>query len=204
MSADNSVPYRVMGAMQDLGTASGPSHSLSAAGITAGHWYTRRRRRGRPRGGRSRATRPSSTPASTSASSPATTAAPARPATSRAWPDNPSGHGASFPRYRFQWTAPIAVSPHDPKTVYHGGNVLFRTQRRRPELDRDQRRPDARRQDEAAVVRRADHRRQHRRRVLLHDLRDRGVAARGGADLGRAPTTGSSTSRATAARPGRT
>ena len=45
-----------------------------------------------------------------------------------AWPDNPSGHGASFPRYRFQWTAPIAVSPHDPKTVYHGGNVLFRTQ----------------------------------------------------------------------------
>ena len=45
-----------------------------------------------------------------------------------AWPDNPSGHGASFPRYRFQWTAPIAISPHDPKTVYHGGNVLFRTQ----------------------------------------------------------------------------
>jgi photosystem II stability/assembly factor-like uncharacterized protein len=44
------------------------------------------------------------------------------------WPDNPSGHGASFPRYRFQWTAPIAVSPHDPRTVYHGGNVLFRTQ----------------------------------------------------------------------------
>ncbi len=45
-----------------------------------------------------------------------------------AWPDNPSGHGAAFPRYRFQWTAPIAISPHDPKTVYHGGNVLFRTQ----------------------------------------------------------------------------
>ncbi len=30
-------------------------------------------------------------------------------------------------KYRFQWTAPIAVSPHDPKVVYHGGNVLFRT-----------------------------------------------------------------------------
>jgi photosystem II stability/assembly factor-like uncharacterized protein len=29
--------------------------------------------------------------------------------------------------YRFQWTAPIAVSPHDPKTVYYGGNVVFRT-----------------------------------------------------------------------------
>ncbi|HYN20328.1 MAG TPA: glycosyl hydrolase, partial [Thermoanaerobaculia bacterium] len=45
-----------------------------------------------------------------------------------AWPDNPSGHGASVPRYRFQWTAPIHISPHDPKTVYHGANVLFRTQ----------------------------------------------------------------------------
>ena len=90
-------------------------------------------------------TRTSSTPASTSASSPATTAAPARPATSRAWPDNPSGHGAAFPRYRFQWTAPIAISPHDPKTVYHAGNVLFRTQDGGPELDGDQRRPDPRR-----------------------------------------------------------
>ena len=30
--------------------------------------------------------------------------------------------------YRFQWTAPIHISPHDPKTVYHGANVLFRTQ----------------------------------------------------------------------------
>ena len=30
-------------------------------------------------------------------------------------------------RYRFQWTAPIAASPHDPKVIYHGGNVVFRT-----------------------------------------------------------------------------
>ena len=30
-------------------------------------------------------------------------------------------------KYRFQWTAPIAVSPHDPKVVYHGAHVLFRT-----------------------------------------------------------------------------
>ena len=50
---------------------------------------------------------------------------------------------------------------------------------------RDQPRPDAQRQDEAALVRRADHRRQHRRRVLLHDLRDRRVAAREGPPLGR-------------------
>src|SRR5205085_3050265 len=30
-------------------------------------------------------------------------------------------------KYRFQWTAPVMISVHDPKTVYHGGNVLFRT-----------------------------------------------------------------------------
>jgi photosystem II stability/assembly factor-like uncharacterized protein len=30
-------------------------------------------------------------------------------------------------RYRFQWTAPIALSPNDPHVLYHGGNVLFRT-----------------------------------------------------------------------------
>jgi photosystem II stability/assembly factor-like uncharacterized protein len=30
-------------------------------------------------------------------------------------------------RYRFNWTAPILVSQHDGRVVYHGGNVLFRT-----------------------------------------------------------------------------
>jgi hypothetical protein len=39
VSADNSVPYRVMGAMQDLGTASGPSNSLSEKGIPLSAWH---------------------------------------------------------------------------------------------------------------------------------------------------------------------
>ena len=30
-------------------------------------------------------------------------------------------------KYRFNWNAPIVVSPHDPKTIYHGGNVLLRS-----------------------------------------------------------------------------
>jgi len=29
--------------------------------------------------------------------------------------------------YRFNWNSPIHISPHDPKTVYTGGNHLFRT-----------------------------------------------------------------------------
>jgi photosystem II stability/assembly factor-like uncharacterized protein len=43
------------------------------------------------------------------------------------WPLNPMGHGAANLHYRFQWTAPIAASPFDPKTIYFGGNVLFQT-----------------------------------------------------------------------------
>jgi photosystem II stability/assembly factor-like uncharacterized protein len=30
-------------------------------------------------------------------------------------------------RYRFNWTAPIHVSRHDPAVIYYGGNVLFRS-----------------------------------------------------------------------------
>ena len=30
-------------------------------------------------------------------------------------------------KFRFNWNAPIIVSPHDPKTIYHGGNVLLKS-----------------------------------------------------------------------------
>src|SRR5450631_3452371 len=29
--------------------------------------------------------------------------------------------------HRFQWTAPIVTSPHDPKTIYYGGERVFKT-----------------------------------------------------------------------------
>jgi photosystem II stability/assembly factor-like uncharacterized protein len=44
-----------------------------------------------------------------------------------AWPLNPMGSGAAELKHRFQWTAPIAVSPHDPSVLYHGAEVLFRS-----------------------------------------------------------------------------
>ena len=31
------------------------------------------------------------------------------------------------PRYRFQWNSPLMISPHDPKTIYYGGNHLFQS-----------------------------------------------------------------------------
>ncbi len=30
-------------------------------------------------------------------------------------------------KYRFNWNAPIVTSPHDPHTIYHAANVLFKT-----------------------------------------------------------------------------
>jgi photosystem II stability/assembly factor-like uncharacterized protein len=30
-------------------------------------------------------------------------------------------------RYRFNWNFPVVASPHDPHTIYHAGNVLFRS-----------------------------------------------------------------------------
>ena len=36
-------------------------------------------------------------------------------------------YGAANLEHRFQWTAPVLISPHDPNTLYHGGEVLFKT-----------------------------------------------------------------------------
>ncbi len=43
------------------------------------------------------------------------------------WPDNPMGHSAGDLKYRFQWTFPILLSPHDPNTLYVGANVVFKS-----------------------------------------------------------------------------
>ncbi len=43
------------------------------------------------------------------------------------WPDNPMGWGAEGMKFRFQWNFPILFSPHDPNTLYVGGNMLFKT-----------------------------------------------------------------------------
>ena len=42
-------------------------------------------------------------------------------------PELSDGAGAAVVEHRFQWTAPILISPHDPNTLYHGGERLFKT-----------------------------------------------------------------------------
>jgi photosystem II stability/assembly factor-like uncharacterized protein len=44
-----------------------------------------------------------------------------------AWPQMAVGQQALDLRYRFQWNAPIRISPHDPTVLYHCSNFVHRT-----------------------------------------------------------------------------
>ncbi|NJN18441.1 MAG: glycosyl hydrolase [Oscillochloris sp.] len=43
------------------------------------------------------------------------------------WPEAMGGYGSGEHKYRFNWTYPIVISPHDPNTLYIGGNLVFRS-----------------------------------------------------------------------------
>ena len=126
VATDTSVPYRVLGAMQDLGTASGPSNSLKGGGIAAGEWFDV---------GGGEAGHTQSEPGNPDIVYAGEylgifTQFDRKTGQARnvsAYPENGSGHGAVDLKHRFQWTAPILISPHDPKTVYHAGEVIFKT-----------------------------------------------------------------------------
>jgi photosystem II stability/assembly factor-like uncharacterized protein len=126
VAADNAAPYHVSGCMQDIGAIRGPSDSLSAAGIGKAAWHD-------IGGGESGFTAPDPV------DSDIIYAGEHGGYISRydhrtdqvqnvsIYPTNPLGHSADDVRIRFQWTAPILVSAHDHNTVYHAGNILFKT-----------------------------------------------------------------------------
>lgn len=43
------------------------------------------------------------------------------------WPEKPMGRAAADVKFRFNWTFPILISLHDPRTIYAGANVLFKS-----------------------------------------------------------------------------
>jgi photosystem II stability/assembly factor-like uncharacterized protein len=126
VNVDDRVPYHVHGNMQDLGTASGPSNSLSRSGITRFDWHD-------VGGGETGHT------ASVPGDPDVVYAGEYFGYLSRydhrtrqarhvgIYPMDVSGQGAEEARYRFQWTAPMIVSRHDPKVVYHGSQFLMKT-----------------------------------------------------------------------------
>jgi photosystem II stability/assembly factor-like uncharacterized protein len=125
VAVDTRRPYWVAGAMQDLGTAQGPSDNL-AGGIHLTDWHDV---------GGGEAGHVYSDPSDPNIVYAGEylgiiTRYDYRTKQSRnvsAWPENPSGKGGEEMKYRFQWTAPISGSPFDPKVVYHGAQVIFRT-----------------------------------------------------------------------------
>ena len=68
------------------------------------------------------------------------------------WPDNPMGGGAKDAKYRFQWTFPIVISPHNPNVLYATSQHVHRStdegmswETISPDLTRD----DSKKQDES-------------------------------------------------------
>lgn len=127
VSADNRTPFHVAGAMQDIGTAQGPSNSLRNGGIRNTDWW------GVGGGEAGHVVSDTSDPNIVYAGEYGGYISKYDHRTRQSrnvgvYPEDPSGHGGEDMKYRFQWTAPIAISPFNPKVIYHGGNVLFRTE----------------------------------------------------------------------------
>ncbi|MEO5904645.1 MAG: glycosyl hydrolase [Gemmatimonadaceae bacterium] len=124
VTTTNHFPYRVCGAQQDNSTLCGPSRANG--GIDRSMWYD-------VGGGESGyiAVRPDDPEIIYAGSyGGLLTRHDQRTGFERdinPWPDNPMGHDAVDAKYRFQWTFPIVLSPHDPNTMYVGSSVVFRT-----------------------------------------------------------------------------
>lgn len=125
VTTDTQVPYRIYGAQQDNTTLCLPSRS-ALAGITELDWYD-------IGGGESgyiavRPDNPNIVYAGNYQGYITRYDHRTRQARNIAvWPELASGWGAGDQRYRFQWTAPILLSPHDPDVLYMTGNYVFRT-----------------------------------------------------------------------------
>jgi photosystem II stability/assembly factor-like uncharacterized protein len=147
IAVDMRTPYRVYGGLQDNGSWGGPSATQNSVGVTNRDW-------GRIGGGDGFQCAVDPTDPDTvywesqyGNLNRSNLRGLAPGAMSRGIRPRPP-QGA--PAYRFNWDSPLLISPHDPKTIYYGGNHVFRSLDRgdrweplSPDLTRGQPGPNA-------------------------------------------------------------
>jgi len=117
---DNEKPYQICGGLQDNGSWCGPSMSLARDGITNEDWTLM------PGGDGFYAEIDNAEPwiVYTESQDGHISRRDAHSGQQREiMPEAKAGE----PHYRFQWNSPMAVSAHDHKTIYYGGNYLFKS-----------------------------------------------------------------------------
>ena len=128
---DNKDPYNIYGGLQDNGTWVGPSNSLYSAGILKRHW------KGLAYGDGYYAVPIPGSEHEVYANLQGGVIfhVDSRHGNVRNIHPYPkiigsAGDAIENHKYRFNWDAPIVISPHDNNTVYTGGNVVFRSKDR--------------------------------------------------------------------------
>jgi len=118
---DYQKPYHVCGGLQDNYSWCGPSSSTQSTGIGNDNWMT-------VEGGDGFYNRIDPTdPNIIYAESQDGNLSRRDLRTSESKSIRPLEPNDNSPRYRFQWNSPLAISPHDAKTIYYGGNHLFKS-----------------------------------------------------------------------------
>jgi photosystem II stability/assembly factor-like uncharacterized protein len=120
---DMRKPYYVYGGLQDNGSWGGPSATLTRLGVTNEDWF-------RVGGGDGFFTQVDPTDHNTIYAESQTGnlfRLDLRSGESKSIRPRPADETET---YRFNWNSPVLISPHDHKTIYYGGNKLFKSKDR--------------------------------------------------------------------------